>query len=168
MNSACQMSQKRASVGANTLRVSPHSGEAAKLIGSRVRKRMMGEQHQAHPPTPDLYLIERHSVQKHTHVHTVDTNSLCQDGPKHKQTFTRSLPLTGQWDAEVPKARENCSVWVRQCVLGIALQLFRGKPGGYMCRMHRSRAVCLESKIDSHHVCIEKATLIISTDAQPF
>lgn len=128
VNSAGQMSQNGVSVSANTLRVSPHSWEAVKLMGSRVRKRMMGEQHQAHLPTPDLYVSERHSIQKHTHVHSADTNSLCQDGRKQTDVY-RSLPLTGQWDPGVPKARENCSVWVRRCVLGIALQKFRGKPG---------------------------------------
>lgn len=103
------MSQKGVSVSANTLRVLPHSGEAAKLMRSRVRKRMMGEQHKAHLPTPDLYVIERHRVQKHTHVHSADTNSLCQDSRKQTDVY-HSLPLTGQGDAGVPKAREDCSV----------------------------------------------------------
>lgn len=160
------MSQKGVSVSANTLRVSPHSGEAVKLMGSRVRRRMMGEQHQVHLPTPDLYVIERHSIQKHTRPQR-----------RHKLTLSRQ-PQTNRCLPQPPSNRpmrpwgaesegELLSMSTAVCS-GYLSSIIQRQTGGYMCRMHRAWAVCSQSKINSHHVCIEEATLIISADAQPF
>lgn len=114
VNSVWQMSQERASVGANTLRVSPHSGEAAKLMGSRARKRVMAEQRQANPPTSDLYVTERH---KHRHARLAPqtrTAGYTRHGRERKQTFThKARPLS---------SRQRCGKRGRTVVGDIALQ----------------------------------------------